>query len=627
MPTLPSSRQLIAFLAIAGLMLAAHPYWGLWHDGTLYFGQVLLHSRVPQLAQDLFFASGSQDRYSVYAHVVGPLYALIGQPATHLTGVLCSWTLMAAGVLALLRPLQPQPLAGLWGMLAFAVITPIYGGGWVFSYGEQFLTARSFAEPLLLWSLVALLRGRLGLMAVLLVAAGAFHPLMTLPVLAVIWCYGLQANRRWLWALAVLPLVAAAGAAGMAPWDGLLRRYDPYWWSLIDTVSPQVLPTNWSALEAFTVVLDLAVLAAAARALPQDPFTRLLHATVLATALLMAACLVLADGLHLVLPTQLQLWRVHWVTHLLSVILTPWLVARLWSRGGLWPVSACALVLALVNVHVNSPHGGGAVLLAGAACALAARVRQVSRATRWLACTCLAIGIVATSATRLATLLQLESWQFPEAGWAGLFLLAVSFPIVAMPGFAGLLALHDRGGRAGRAAAWLLSTALFATVALHWDQRTDLARATESSDTAPPPFAAELPRDTTVYWPGSLAPVWGLLERANHFALQQGSGMLFHRHNALSFGERRETYRGISEDYGKCRTGAMLANDRQALQDCDIPSLDRLAALCAAPDHPGFIVLPARQQLAPLATWQLPVHREPPQTFSLYACSQLAPPP
>ena len=103
--------------------------------------------------------------------------------------------------------------------------------------------------------------------------------------------------------------------------------------------------------------------------------------------------------------------------------------------------------------------------------------------------------------------------------------------------------------------------------------------------------------------------------------------MLFHRHNALTFGERRETYRSISEDFSKCRNGAMFAKDRQALRDCDMPTLERLVALCAAPDHPGFIVLPSRLRLMPLATWQLPVHRETPQTFSLYACSQLAPSP
>lgn len=618
----------IPLLAIAGWMLAAHPYWGLWHDGTLYFGQVLLHSRVPQLAQDLFFASGSQDRYSIYAHVVKPLYALFGQPATHMSGVLCSWALMGGGVLALLRSLQPTPMAAVWGLLAFAVTAPIYGGGWVFGYGEQFLTARSVAEPMLLWSLVALLRQRLALAAGLMAAALAFHPLMALPVLVVAWCYLVQVQRRWLWALGLLPLVAAAGAAGIPPWDGLLRRYDPYWWSLINAVNTQVLPSNWSLMDAATVLLDLAVIAAVALARPSAPFARLLWAVLLASGLMFGACLVLVDGLRLVLVTQLQLWRVHWIAHLLATILAPWLVARLWQRGGLWPASACALVLALLNAHVGSPHGAGAVLLWAGISALAVAVRQVSKATHRLACASIVAGIVFLSGTRLATVLELASWQFPEAGWGGLFLLAISFPTLAVPALAALQALQQCG-RAGTVLAGLLSSLLFITVALHWDQRSDLARATEASE-HPPALAHAIPQDATVYWPGPfnhLAPVWGLLERRSHFAPQQGSGMLFNRHNALNFGERRETYRGISEDYAKCRNGALWAHDLKALNDCDLPSRQRLQTLCAGPDQPGYLVLPERLTPAPLDSWQIPVHRQPPQHLYLYACSQLAPPP
>lgn len=621
-------RQLwIPLLAIAGWMLAAHPYLGVWHDGTLYFGQVLLHSRVPQLAQDLFFASGSQDRYSVYAHAVGPLYALIGQPATHMGAVLFSWALMGGGVLALLRALQPQPLAALWGLLAFAVVTPIYGGGWSFGYGEQFLTARSFAEPALLWSLVALLRQRFVAMAALLAVGVAFHPLMSLPVLVLIWCYLLQAQRHWLWALGLLPLLAAAGAAGIPPWDGLLQRYDPYWWSLIDAVNTYVLPSNWSAMNVASVALDLTVIAAVAREGQPASFVRLLRAALLAAGLMFGACLVLVEGLHLVLATQLQLWRVHWIVHLLATILAPWLMARLWQRGGLWPASACALALALLNAHVNSPHGVAAVLLWVGVCGLALAVRNVSRITHRLACGCIVAGIVFLSATRLATLLALQSWQLPEAGWGGLFVLAAAFPTIAMPAFAALLALHKRAG-ASRVVAGVLSGLLFTTTALLWDQRSDLARATDAAE-HPSPLASRIPLDATVYWAGpfnQLAPVWGLLERRSHFAPQQGSGMLFHRHNALSFGERRETYRGISEDDARCRKGAMLAEDLTALRDCDMPARHRLENLCGADEPPDFLVLPARLKPEPLGRWQIPVHRQAAQPLYLYACSQLAPP-
>ena len=615
----------ILLLAIAGWMLAAHPYWGVWHDGTLYFGQVLLHTRAPQLAQDLFFASGSQDRYSVYSLVMAPLYGLFGPHATHVLAVLMSWVAMGAGVLALLRSLTPRPSAWSWGLLAFAVTSPIYGGGWVFGYGEPFLTARTVAEPLLIWSLVAVLHRRHVRMVALLAAAGAFHPLMTLPMVVVAACHLAQCDRRWLGALAVLPVAAFAGAADIAPWDRLLQRFDAPWWSMIDAVSAYVLPHNWSALDGMAVAIDLTVVGAVARLRPADDFARLLRATMIAAVLLLGACLILAEGLRLVLPTQLQLWRVHWIVHLLAVVLAPWLVARFWSLGGFWPVSACALVLVLLTLHARSPHAAVAIALWLATTVIAWRAGGVSGLTVRIACSCIGIVVVTTAVTHLGNLLALQGWQAPEAGWGGLWLLGAGHPAIALPAFAGLCALQRRGA-AGRAVAGISILAFFFTVAWQWDQRTDLARATENSG-ADHPFQAHVPRDATVYWPGQLAPVWGMLERTSHFAPQQGSGMLFHRHNALSFGERRETYRGISEDYARCRNGALLARDREALSSCEQPSTPRLQALCATTDHPGFIVLPRPLATPPLATWQLPVHREPPQVFALYACRQLAPQP
>jgi hypothetical protein len=136
---------LAALLAIATWMLLSHPYEGVRHDGTLYLGQALLHSRVPALSGDIFFVGGSQDRYSIYSHVMVPLYERLGLFATHLAVLMVSWACMLGAVLALLKRFSPKGSLFLWGALSFAVMSPIYGGTWVFSYGEAFVTARSFA--------------------------------------------------------------------------------------------------------------------------------------------------------------------------------------------------------------------------------------------------------------------------------------------------------------------------------------------------------------------------------------------------------------------------------------------------------------------------------------------------
>jgi len=622
MPLVHRLRWFGILLSISAWMLLAHPYEGVRHDGTLYFGQSLLHSRVPVLAHDVFFAGGSQDRYSVFAHLMGPLYAVAGQTVTHMAVLLTGWLSMGAAVFALLTRLEPSGATRWWGLLAFAVMSPIYGGGWVFGYNEAFVTARSFAEPLLLWSLVALLSGRRMIAAGLQGLATLFHPLMSLPIMAVSWAYLAQTDRRLLWLLAAVPAVLLAGAADVPPLNGLLKTYDPYWWALVSTNNHQVLLSNWKLEDLLTIVLDLAVLLCVARLRAPDGWTRLLLAIVGATIGLMALAALGADLLHSVLLTQLQLWRVHWIAHLVAMALAPWLAYRLWAMAGLWRVSACALLLALLNSHIGTDHGLAALLLWAFASLAARYVKGISQTTTRLACVAVLLCVLALSAYQLDSLLTQQAWQQPTADWSAGFVTFASFPTVAMLGFGGLMFLAGKP-RVGVWLAMALSTLLLCTSWASWDQRPDMAVAVDSLSPLPHPFAEHLPPLANVYWPNQLAPVWGLLERPSHYSSQQGAGLLFNRDTALIFGPRKETYRLINEDYERCRNGSLLSKDHEGLLRCDLPTQDRLVTLCQQPDRPDFLVLPGQLSIAPLASWRPPARRDPPQTFALYACTQL----
>lgn len=624
MPNISRLPRIAALLPIAAWMLLAHPYQGLRHDGILYFGQVLLNSRVPALSQDIFFVGGSQDSYSIYSRLMVPLYEHLGLLATHVGVLLTGWLLMAGAVLALLRRLEPGGSLALWGLLAFAVMSPVYGGTWVFSYGENFVTARNFAEPALLWSLVALLAGRWRITVTLQVLAALFHPLMTLPVMAMSWCYLAESDRRWLWLLAGIPAVLLAGLAGMPPWDGLLKTYDPYWWALVETGNRQVVLANWTLQDQLTVVLDVAVLLAVCRLRPADHWTWLLRAVVVITVAFMAVTALAVDGLQSVLMTQLQLWRAHWVAHLLAMALAPWLLARLWRLDGFWPASACALALALLNSHTGMEHGLSALALWAVTSLAALRVREVSRALLWLTCGGILLCVLGLSVYQLHTVLEQLAWQSPRTVWSdGLFEVA-AFPTVAAATFAALLFIAGKR-RTGAWAATGLSALLLLATLRHWDQRSDLARAIESPPPSAHPFAAHLPAHATVYWPEQLLPVWGLLERPSHYAAPQGAGVLFNRHTGLIFGPRKEMYRLINEDRRHCQTGALLSRSQVNWQRCEMPARDRLATLCSHPDAPGFLVLRSRLAEHPLATWRPPEHRDTPQTYHLYACTQLKP--
>ncbi|MCY4752992.1 hypothetical protein [Pelomonas aquatica] len=619
--TNPSCR-LTALLAILAWWVMAHPYEGLWHDAVLYFGQTLLHSSAPGLSQDVFFSGGSQDRYSIYAHVMVPLYKHLGRIATHVGVLTGSWLLLIGAMLALLRRFDASEQIHLWGLLAFAVMSPTYGGGNVFRFGEAFVTARSFAEPLLLWSLVALLDGR-RLAAVALQLLGlSFHPLMALPVISLSWCYLVETDRQWLWLLATLPAALVAALAGIPPWDGLLRTYDPYWWSLFETSADHLLIGNWSLDEQLTVLLDVAILIAVTRLRPKDAWTRLILAVVITTLAFIGLTILCVDFGRSVMLTQLQLWRAHWVAHLLAMTLTPWLLAKLWQLDGLWRASACALGLALMNSHFGMDHGKVTLPLWGLASLAAWRVRKPSRTVVWLACPCILLCTLGLIAYQLDAMLQQQGWQFPTAGWNDRFIEVAAIPVVAFAGFAALLRVCSKS----RVGVWLalsLSALLLFTALTHWDQRSDLARTIESPSAHEHPFIAHLPAKASVYWPNQLAPVWGLLGHPSHFSQQQGAGVLFNRDTALIYGPRREAYRLIDEDRKSCRTGALMARDHVALAGCDMPSQGRLETLCQQADAPDFMALRGRLKPEPLATWQPPQRRDSPQTFALYACSQL----
>lgn len=621
----PSSLSTLALIvAVLAFMLLGHPYQGVFHDGVLYFGQSLLNAGAPGVARDIFFAGGSQDRYSIYGPLMTTLYGHAGRAVVQSGALLASWLTMMAAVLALLKRLDPTNSLSLWGILAFAVISPIYGGCWILAYTETFATARTFAEPSLLWSLFALLNGRLGLALALQVLAALFHPLLALPVMAITWCFLCLGDRRWLWLLAALPAVLWAAAAGVPPWDGLLKKYPPYWGALVETANHLVQLKNWALRDHLIVFQDLVILIAVARLRPADAWSRLLWAAVVMTVALMALTALGADLLESVLLTQVQPWRVHLVSHLLATMLSPWLAWRLWQLGGAWPLSACALVLSLTNSHIGADYGVPALALWALTSLVAWRGASLSRGLLGLACTCILFCALTLSAEQLYGVTRTLQWQLPDARWIDLAAKVAAFPLVAFAAFAALWRLSQQG-TSGSVATLGLGIALLLGAVWTWDQRTDLARAIDDApEVAPHPFMAHIPTAATVYWPTELAAVWGLLQRASHYSQPQGAGLLFNRDTALMFGPRKDLYRLINEDRERCKTGSLLTRNLSESRRCEVPSLDRLAHLCEQHDAPNFLVLREKlADLSPLSTWALPPHREPPQTFHLYACSQL----
>lgn len=610
---LPSPSVLAALM----LLLLARPYEGIRHDGVLYFGQALRRSLVPGLSADPFFSGGSQDTFSAYSLLLAPLYRIVGPAFTHQTLLLIGLLASACVVWQLSRR---WGLAPIWGLLALAVMSPLYGGLRKFSVTENSLTARSLAEPLVLASLLPLARGQLLLGTLWQLAAALFHPLMALPGLVVTWLLAVQRDRRWLLLIALPLATAALVQAGVITLKAVTAVYDPFWWSQVYGANVQVVLSNWTLSDALTLLTDTALLAVVARGywLPNEG-RKLLQVVVVATVGLLTVHAVGTDLLHSVLLTQLQPWRILWLTHLLATVLAPYLIWQTWQRGGLTRLGAALLALAVMSNHAGSPYTApllvGWVLLIWAA----SRGLRVSPHVTTVAVAFSGVLLLALAGMRLWLELDRLHWRPPTWPMLDIASHVITAPLLTFA-FAGLaLCWWPHSAPWRRAGLALSLLGLVAAVTL-WDRRDALDRAIESAST-PTPFASQIPVDASVFWPEQLAGTWGLIQRASHYNRQQGAGMLFNRATAELMAPRRAAYEAIRDDFERCETSAFFSNSPPQLAGCPTPNLARLHQLCAGPVRPDYLIFEQALSIPPLSTATVGN-----VALRLYSCTQLGSP-
>ncbi|MBL8275401.1 MAG: hypothetical protein JNL93_01750 [Pelomonas sp.] len=614
-----AARNVLIPFAIA-LLLLARPYEGIDRDDALYLGQVLQSASQPQLGADLFFASGSQNDYALYARLLAPLYEAFGIAATHMGLLGLSWLATLATLLHLQRRLGVEDAhLRLLGLVCLVAASPFYGGLRKFGVLEPFLTARTLAEPLVVGSLALLSMRRLGAAVALQLAAALLHPLMALPALLMTWLLAVARNRRWL-ALAAAPIVLLVLAAlGMAP-ERLIQRYDTAWWDLVATRNAQVVLGHWTLPDWLTVATDALLVALAALAPQLAGGRRVLLALLAASGLLLTVNLLGTDLWQAVFITQLQPWRSLGLLHLAAWVLTPFVLWHTWQRGPMGRLCAAALALAQVSSHAGSSYGLP-ILFVWALCQVAAvRGLMATPAMYRLALGASALGALALSCADVLARLERLHWHPTVSLALDEASRIATEPLIALT-LAGLVLWGAARHAAARRLGWGLGLALLVFAAAHWDRRDALARAVEQPP-EPRPFQDVVPPDASVYWPEHLAAVWGLLQRASHFDEQQGAGLLFNRATAEGFRARRALYGPIIEARDQCRMGVALSRGSASqLAACDQPSPGALAVLCQGTDRPDFLVFAQPLSPPPLRTWTVGTAH-----YHLYACTQFQPP-
>jgi len=607
-----------ALLAVF-LLFYLHPYYGIRHDAVLYLGQTLLKLDPRNFSKDLFFAYGSQANFTIFP-------PLIAQLLEHFDASSVFMTLTAVGLLffllasaSLLVQLFPAH-QWYWGLLALLVLPAGYGGYSVFSYAEPFFTGRSIAEPLALVAVAAYVTNRRGLASVLWLLSALLHPLQALPILIVWWCHKAYQDRRWLNLLWLLLLIYFIEALGFSPFQSLTTRYDAEWLSWIKEPNQHVFLTLWEFKNWANLTTDIFLVAILLLG-SSGVLKAFARAVLLATLVGLTSSLLLVDIFHFVLPTGLQLWRVHWVLHWLAMAGVPLILFQQYQQGGVRSIRFWLLIGIIVM--------GSASLVSGATTFavwlliplyikwhwLEARIGTGVRRLMLVAIP-LALGVLLIKQGFYVYAQTIKADGLREVVRPEFVVLA--YPLVAGALVSAVLVLYKRSAL-WRTALFILVIPALILAAMQWDRRSQWTRYIELAHYNPMVFGVELEPGAQVFWLGELVAPWLILHRPSYFNGHQEAGMLFNRGNAKESVLRENNLKILEFQQSICDVMDSL---NKGSQSCRLDT-NAVADVCKnAVGKLDYMVLNNTLVAPSLGSWKITggLKGDIPITYNLYRC-------
>lgn len=555
----------VLFAAAVLLWLLNHPYQGIWHDARIY-GLLAAHWLTPDaLAPDLFFRFGSQGELSLFTPFYGALVGWLGLDQASWWVVLTGGIAWVAAVMLLANRMLGTGAAAGFAVLLAAVVTVSYSpNASTFVLTENYATARSWALPLGLGGIAALVGGRRSWALSLSMASLLLHPLLGIWPVALcllVWM------RTGIAVTLVMLVVIAAGGVGLLDIDmPYLRLMRGDWLVFARNEAPDILfrPAGARLVEHGAVLAGLLLAVRWGR-----EHCRLIYRRAL---LLGSGGLALALIASFWLPVEIlvqgQPWRVGWL---------------------LLPLAMLALLDVGQRLGRESSNGS---LLLGAAGAVA-----TMGPTWWLPALYFAAA---------AAFLPVEAWRRLD-DWAGgrRKYLTIALGLVWLSILPGLVADWDIAGhqmlqpwwtgaewlhglvaggywhiavlavvpavwrRPLPSASWrmaaacvLLGPALL--VLSKWDRRVESRREEEmcylERHCPAHPFLREIAVGETVFWPERELTVWFTLNRASYYGKVQRTGAVFSRPKFDEWSRR----------------DALVAAGNEPWQPCVDPALDWL---------------------------------------------------
>ncbi|MBI3823010.1 MAG: hypothetical protein HY289_10085 [Planctomycetes bacterium] len=343
-----ADRPWTLFLLLLALNAIARPCSSTAHDARLYSLQALNQAEHGAYADDVFLRYGSQDQFTMFSHLVGPIVAAIGLRPTFFVLYLVFNTLFIFALFRLIRTLVDDALIATVALI-FLVTAPLsYGGGDIFTVHEQFFTPRINGMTFTLLALERILRGGFATALGLLLVGALMHPLMAFGGM-LIWagCVASTYLPRGVFvALLCAALVGVVTILGIPALGArVFGTMDDDWHEMIRVAVGYNYPDTWNLKDWLNLGVSFALPIAGCLSLYRDdaPRQRFFWMVTLAGAAGFVATIA-ASVLPYALLFQGQPYRVLWILKVLQAPVGFLLIAR-WSQSSSVAAKIAALAL------------------------------------------------------------------------------------------------------------------------------------------------------------------------------------------------------------------------------------------------------------------------------------------
>jgi hypothetical protein len=609
----PLALALIPMLVL--LWAFTHRYNGFARDGELYAVQAL--ARVHQnLAGDLYLQNTSQDKYTAFSPIYACLIGLIGLQRAELALFLTCTAGFLVAAWFMVRELSNAESA--WAAAALLIVTIGYYGAYqIFSYSENYLTARSLAEALVAAALACHYGGRRILAASIALGSMFIHPLMTLPALLLLFYLWLPIGAALAFAVGgtLASALMAFAATVLPPGAQALTVMDPSWLEVVRERSQFLFLNYWTSTDWELNARPFVGLTLTMLVLPEPRIRHLcLAAMLVGTSGLAVAYIAGAIG-PVALLLQGQAWRWVWITGFTSVALLAPTAAAAWKDARCGPLCAMLLILSWTYSEVD-----GLAAIEAALILWLVRGFIDVRGARYLTWAAAALAVIVVGSV-LAECWTFAASAIPESGRESLVLGRVR-EMFSM-GISGLLALgllaywlktHQGPVTVGIAAAACVAGS---AVALSGSLKQLSIIGTRADIDAFADWRGRIPATSSVLiipTTKSAQFAWFTLDRPSYLSVDQSSGVVFSRATALEVRRRSQVLEPVSEPDWQIlthieleRTGARKSEPPpRPLTASALESICRDDALgfVIAKENVGFDALPHRHSGA-FKNWNL----------------------